>query len=154
MSELPRTVRVITGGACDLDAVDSVALDFHHRHRRRMQMCSESGKSFLLDLEKAVALLDNDVLELDDGTMVVIRAKAERVADIRADDPRLFARIAWHLGNRHLPTQILDDRLRIAYDHVIVDMVQGLGATVSIVDAPFQPEGGAYAHAHAHEHHE
>lgn len=113
-------------------------------------MSSDSGKPFLLDLKGAVALLDNDVLELDDGTTVRIRAKAERVADISAEDPRLFARIAWHLGNRHLPTQILDGRLRIAYDHVIVDMAKGLGAAVEVLEAPFQPEGGAYSHTHAH----
>jgi len=129
---------------------DSVVLDFDHRHRRRIQMTSESGKSFLLDLKDTVALQDNDVLELDDGSTLLVRAKPERVVDIVGDDPQHLARIAWHLGNRHLPTQIFETRLRIAYDHVIVDLVRGLGAGVEIVEAPFQPEGGAYGHAHEH----
>ena len=116
-----------------------------------MRMTSVAGKSFLLDLQEAVALHDGDVLELDDGSTVLVCAMAERVADISATDAQHLARVAWHLGNRHLPTQIFADRLRIAYDHVIVDMVQGLGATVDVIDAPFQPEGGAYHHAHEHE---
>lgn len=152
MTELTRTTRLITGATYEGVVDDSIALDFHQRHRRRIQMTSESGKSFLLDMKEAIALQDNDVLELDDGTTVLIKAKAERVADISAVDTRLFTRIAWHLGNRHLPTQILDDRLRIAYDHVIVEMVKGLGGTVDVTNAAFQPEGGAYAHTH--EHHE
>ena len=138
--------------ASDHDAApdDVVILDFDHRHRRRLQMTSQAGKSFLLDLKEAVVLRDNDVLQLDDGCTVLVKAKAERVVDITASDARQLTRLAWHLGNRHLATQILDGGLRIAYDHVIVDMLQGLGAKVDIVDAPFQPEGGAYGHPHEH----
>ena len=141
---------MIAAADVSVEPGDSIVLAFDDRHRRRMTMTSEAGRTFLLDLEKAVALLDGDVLELTDGSAVRVRAKAERVADILADDARHLARIAWHLGNRHLPTQILDGCLRIAYDHVIVDMVKGIGATVDIVDAPFQPEGGAYSHSHEH----
>ena len=151
MRELAKTVRLIAGATHDGVVGDSIALDFHQRHRRRIQMTSESGKSFLLDMKEAVALKDNDVLELDDGTMVLIKAKAERVADISTRDSQLFTRVAWHLGNRHLPTQILDGKLRIAFDHVIVEMVEGLGATVEVNHAAFQPEGGAYAHKHQHD---
>jgi urease accessory protein len=137
-------------GDYDGSPEDCVVLDFDHRHRRRLQMTSQSGKSFLLDLKDTAVLQDKDVLELDDGSAILVKAKAERVVDITASDPRRLARLAWHLGNRHLPTQILDGGLRIAYDHVIVDMLQGLGAKVEIVEAPFQPEGGAYGHAHEH----
>lgn len=151
MNNLIRAVRVIPAHQKPAVTDDSIVLDVNHRHRRRMQMTSDSGKSFLLDLREAVALLDNDVLELDDGSTVLVRAEAERVADISATDAQHLVRVAWHLGNRHLPTQILSDRLRIAYDHVIIDMVQGLGARVEVIDAPFEPEGGAYAHAHDHE---
>jgi urease accessory protein len=129
-------------------ADDYIELDFDHRHRRRLAMTSQSGKSFLLDLHAAVALADGDGLALDDGTVVIVRAKPERVAEFHANDAGHLARIAWHLGNRHLPTQILADRLRIRYDHVIVEMAEGLGAGIEITDAPFQPEGGAYGHAH------
>ena len=111
-------------------------------------MTSIGGREFLLDLGEATPLRDGDALELTDGSRVIVTAKAERVAEIRADNPHHLMRIAWHLGNRHLPTEILADRLRIAYDHVIVDMVSGLGGVVEVVDVPFQPEGGAYGHAH------
>jgi urease accessory protein len=145
-----RAQRVLAARDYDGSPEDCVVLDFDHRHRRRMQMTSQSGKSFLLDLKDTAVLQDNDVLELDDGSAILVKAKAERVVDITASDPRRLARLAWHLGNRHLPTHILDGGLRIAYDHVIVDMLQGLGAKVEIVEAPFQPEGGAYGHAHEH----
>lgn len=145
-----RAQRVVAAADYSGAPDDSIVLDFDARHRRRLQMTSTSGKSFLLDLKSAVALHDKDVLELDDGSAVLIMAKAEQLAEISADDAAQLARISWHLGNRHLPVQILDGRLRIAYDHVIVDMVRRLGATVDIVDAPFQPEGGAYGEAHLH----
>lgn len=153
MTGLTRTTRLITGATFEGVVDDTISLDFDQRHRRRVQMTSESGRSFLLDMKATVALHDNDVLELDDGTLVLIKAKAERVADISAGDTRLLTRIAWHLGNRHLPTQILENKLRIAYDHVIVDMVRGLGGEVDVTNAAFQPEGGAYAKAHQHHEH-
>ena len=115
-------------------------------------MTTRSGLSFLLDLPSPKVLRDGDCLQLDNGSTVRVIAKPEHVADIRADSPRQLAELAWHLGNRHLATQILDDRLRILNDHVIVNMVQGLGATVELTDAPFDPQPGAYAHADTHEH--
>jgi urease accessory protein len=145
-----RALRVVAGADYGSSPDDHIALDFGSRHRRRIRMTSASGKRFLLDLQAAVALNDNDVLELDDGSAVLVRAKVERVAEITADSPIHLTRVAWHLGNRHLPVQILDDRLRILYDHVIVAMVAGLGASVDVSDAPFQAEGGAYGHAHDH----
>lgn len=148
MTEQVRATRVVHSDAFAGEASDRIVLDFDHRHRRRLQMTSEAGRSFLLDLKDAVALKHGDVLELTDGSSVAVQAKAEKVAEISIDDARQLTRIAWHLGNRHLPTEILPDRLRIAYDHVIVDMVKGLGATVDVVEAPFQPEGGAYGHHH------
>lgn len=151
MTKLTRALSVVAADQFDGEPGDRIVLDFDHRHRRRMQMTCESGKAFVLDLKEAVALRHGDILKLDDDSTVLVQAKAERVAEISVADQHLLTRIAWHLGNRHLPTEILADRLRIAYDHVIVDMVRGLGATVDIVDAPFQPEGGAYGHGHNHD---
>lgn len=131
-------------------AEDSIELDFDQRHRRRIVMTSATGEAFLLDLPKAVAIAHGDCLELEDGRRIRVKSKAEPVADITTRDEKHLARIAWHLGNRHLPTEILDGRLRIRDDHVIVDMVRRLGATVSFTEAPFHPEGGAYGHAHEH----
>ncbi len=129
-------------------ADDAVELDYDARHRRRIAMRTEGGREFLLDLPQAVALADGDGLELNDGTIVVVRARAERVVDVRAKDAEHLVKLAWHLGNRHLPAEIRGDSIRILYDHVIVDMLEGLGADTRILDAPFHPESGAYAHEH------
>src|ERR1700742_2436971 len=134
---------------------DTIVLDFDDRHRRRMAMTGTRGLAFLLDLENAVALRGGDALVLDDGRLIEVVAAPEPLAEIRGAEPRDLVRLAWHLGNRHLPTQIVGKGLRIRRDHVIEAMVTGLGARVIEIEAPFDPEGGAYAaagHGHAHEH--
>lgn len=134
-------------------AVDAVVLDFDGRHRRRHMMRGERGSSFLLDLPRAVALRDGDGLVLSDGRTVRVRAAPEPLIEITASSMGPLMRIAWHLGNRHLPTQLMEDRLRIRYDHVIKAMVEGLGGATAEVEAPFDPEGGAFAQAHGDHHH-
>ena len=140
-------------------AADTVVLDFDDRHRRRMAMTGTRGLEFLLDLETAVALRGGDALVLEDGRLIEVVAAPEPLVEIRSPDPAHLVRVAWHLGNRHLPTQITARGLRIRRDHVIEAMVQGLGARILEIEAPFDPEGGAYAavaetHDHAgHGHH-
>jgi len=124
---------------------DTVVLDFDDRHRRRMAMTGTRGLEFLLDLENAVALRGGDALVLDDGRLIEVVAAPEPLLEIRGSDPQHLVRVAWHLGNRHLPTQIMAKGLRIRRDHVIEAMVKGLGARVIEIEAPFDPEGGAYA---------
>jgi urease accessory protein len=131
---------------------DTVVLDFDDRHRRRMAMTGTRGLEFLLDLENAVALRGGDALVLEDGRLVEVVAAAEPLVEIKGADPHHLIRVAWHLGNRHLPTQIMPKALRIRRDHVIEAMVKGLGARVIEIEAPFDPEGGAYAEAAAHDH--
>ena len=131
---------------------DTVVLDFDDRHRRRMAMAGTRGLEFLLDLESAVALRGGDALVLEDNRLIEVVAAPEPLIEIRGTDPHHLVRVAWHLGNRHLPTQIMPKGLRIRRDHVIEAMVKGLGARVIEIEAPFDPEGGAYAgggHAHA-----
>jgi urease accessory protein len=138
-------------------AADTVVLDFDDRHRRRMAMTGTRGQEFLLDLENAVALRGGDALVLEDGRLIEVVAAAEPLLEIKGSDPHHLIRVAWHLGNRHLPTQIMPKGLRIRRDHVIEAMVKGLGARVIEIEAPFDPEGGAYAgaaHGHAHEAHD
>ncbi|MGY3079011.1 urease accessory protein [Bradyrhizobium sp. LM6.10] len=135
---------------------DTVVLDFDDRHRRRMAMTGTRGLAFLLDLENAVALRGGDALVLEDGRLVEVVAAPEPLLEIRGQDPHHLIRVGWHLGNRHLPTQIMAKGLRIRRDHVIEAMVKGLGARVIEIEAPFDPEGGAYAdagHAHGHDDH-
>ena len=143
-----RAVKVVSKKDCPRDPGDSIDLDFDQRHRRRITMHSNGGREFLLDLPKAVAIADGDRLELEDGSLIAVNARPETVAEVTASDVQHLTKIAWHLGNRHLPTEIMDGCLRIRDDHVIVDMLRKLGANVEIVEAPFQPEGGAYGHEH------
>src|SRR6201995_3222211 len=133
-------------------AADTVVLDFDDRHRRRMAMTGTRGLEFLLDLEYAVALRRGDALVLEDNRLIEVVAAPEPLIEIRGADPHHLIRLAWHLGNRHLPTQITARALRIRRDHVIEAMVKGLGARAIEIEAPFDPEGGAYegdGHAHA-----
>src|SRR6476661_254107 len=133
-------------------AADTIVLDFDDRHRRRMAMTGTRGLEFLLDLENAIALRGGDALVLEDGRLIEVVAAPEPLVEIRVSDPLHLVRVAWHLGNRHLPTQIMPKGLRIRRDHVIEAMVKGLGARIIEIEAPFDPEGGAYAgHAHAPE---
>jgi urease accessory protein len=127
-----------------------VTLASDARHRRRLAMRADEGFEFLLDLVHATHLKQGDGLALDDGRYVEVRAASEPVIDIACADAAHLARLAWHVGNRHLAVQILPGgTLRLAADHVIADMATGLGATVSAHAAPFDPEPGAYA-SHAH----
>jgi len=131
---------------------DTIVLDFDDRHRRRMAMTGTRGLAFLLDLEHALALRGGDALVLDDGRLVEVVAAAEPLIEVKGRDPAHLVRLAWHLGNRHLPTQIMAKGLRIRRDHVIAEMLKGLGARIVEIEAPFDPEGGAYeagGHAHA-----
>ncbi|MBI3700990.1 MAG: urease accessory protein UreE [Afipia sp.] len=133
-------------------AADTVVLDCDDRHRRRMAMTGTRGLEFLLDLDEAFALRGGDALVLEDGRLIEVVAAPEPLIEIRGHDPLHLVRIAWHLGNRHLPTQIVGKGLRIRRDHVIEEMVKGLGGRVIQIEAPFDPEGGAYAgggHDHA-----
>ena len=124
---------------------DTVVIDFDDRHRRRVAMRGTRGLEFLLDLETATVLRGGDALVLDDNRLIEVVAAPEPLIEIRGSDPQHLVRVAWHLGNRHLPTQITARGLRIRRDHVIEAMVKGLGARVIEVEAPFDPEGGAYA---------
>ncbi|GGH06557.1 hypothetical protein GCM10007036_01000 [Alsobacter metallidurans] len=133
--------------------IDAVVLDHEGRHRRRLALKGEKGTEFLLDLEKAAVLNDGDALKLEDGSLVLVRAAPQSLLEIRAATPKRLMRIAWHIGNRHTPAEIGDDAVWIEDDHVLVEMVRGLGAEVVRVERPFQPERGAYEAAEAHAHH-
>jgi urease accessory protein len=132
----------------------TITLAFDDRHRRRMRLTTDEGQELILDLPQAVALADGDGLMLEEGDFVAVKAAAEDVIEITAA-PDLLLRLAWHIGNRHFPAQIEADRILIRDDHVMIDMVEGLGGRVRCIRAPFNPEGGAYAHSHeaGHDHH-
>ena len=155
-----RADKVIPAGHWSGAPADTVVLDFDERYRRRVAMTGVGGLEFLLDLAEAAMLRGGDGLRLEDGRVVEVVAEPEPLGEIRAADPAALVRVAWHLGNRHLPTEILPKALRIRRDPVIEAMVEGLGARVIALDAPFNPEGGAYVnaeggapgHDHRHDH--
>lgn len=143
-----RTIALHTRGRWPEDsAVDTITLDYLGRHRRRIRLVADSGEAYLLDLPRAHHLVDGDGLELDCGGYIRVRAAPEPVFEIEAAEPADLLRIAWHLGNRHLPLQVAGARLRIRVDHVIGEMVVGLGGRITRRETPFDPETGAY-----HEH--
>ena len=148
-----QALAVLAAGDWDpVRAFDSVLIDFDRRHRRRIVLQTENNAEVLIDLPQAVRLRDGDGLALADGRVIRVVAKAEPLLEIHAHSPDELVRIAWHLGNRHLPVQLLGDRIRIRMDHVIADMVHHLGGHAHTLDAPFDPEGGAYAGGHSHSH--
>src|ERR1700751_5710414 len=109
-------------------ATGSVTLDFDGRHRRRIRLSTDQGEDVLLDLPRAVAMEEGDGLRLDNGRGAEGRAAVEPLLEIRHEDREKLLRIAWHLGNRHLPTELQDSALRIRLDHVIENMLHGFGA--------------------------
>ncbi len=129
----------------------TVTLAYDDRHRRRVRLATDAGEPILLDLAHAAVLADGDGLALAGGGFVEVRAAPEELVEITAETPALLARIAWHVGNRHVPAQLDGQRILIRDDHVIVAMVRGLGGAVRPIRSPFTPEGGAYAAAHAHD---
>lgn len=137
---------------------DLVTLDYEDRHRRRIVLVGQGGIEFLLDLAEVPDLRDGDGIQLSDGRSIVVKAAPEPLMEIHAQDALHLARIAWHIGNRHLAAEISETSLRIRADHVIAAMVEGLGGHVHALNAPFNPEGGAYGggkvggHHHGHSH--
>lgn len=133
---------------------DTITLDETARYRRRVKMTSDGGIKFLLDLPDARLLRHGEGIELEDGRVIEVIAKPELLYKVRGRDPHHLLVLSWQLGNRHLAAQIEEDHILIRADHVIKDMLEGLGAKVAEVTASFNPEGGAYSkeNSHSHEH--
>ena len=144
-----RADKVIAAGQWTGAPADTVVLDFDERYRRRVAMTGVGGLAFLLDLAEAAMLRGGDGLSLEDGRIVEVVAAPEPLAEIRAADWLALARVAWHLGNRHLPTEILSKALRIRRDPVIEAMAKGLGARVIALEAAHAKD---LDHSHGHEH--
>lgn len=155
-----RATTILPAGTWHDSPADRISLDHDARYRRRYRYTAESGTEFLLDLPRAAVLNHGDALQLDDGRLVEVRAAPEALLEITTNTVQQLVRLAWHIGNRHLPAQLDGGRILIREDHVIEAMLEGLGATVKHLRAPFTPESGAYSaadprgHAHggAHEH--
>lgn len=134
-------------------AEDTLTLPYADRQKSRQRVRLDTGRDAGVFLRPGAVLRDGDVLCSEDGVRVRIRAAPETVSTAETADPRLFARACYHLGNRHVALQIGEGWLRYRHDHVLNDMLRGLGLAVRVEEAPFEPEVGAYgAHASHHAH--
>jgi len=145
-----RATKTEAGGLAQVE-FDHVVLDFDARYRRRTVMCTEGGLEFLLDLERAQRLRHGELLVLEDGRRIRVEGATELLAQIHCAVTGGLTRIAWHLGNRHLPVMLMEQYIRIRRDHVIEEMVVGLGGSITPVRTVFEPERGAYAGGHKHD---
>ena len=158
---MPRATAVTRKLAVKADkVVDSVVLDHEDRHRRRIVLTGEKGLDVLLDLEKATVLNDGDALKLEDGSLVLVKAAPEKLLRITAHNPKRLMKVAWHIGNRHTPAEIGEDEIFIQADHVLEEMVRGLGAEVDRRRAAvpararsLRPGRPRRRHDHGHAHH-
>jgi len=162
MPSLIRAIEVLPPGKWpDGTAVDHLVLNYDERHRRRLRYVAAGGTTFLLDLPRAAVLRAGDGLRLEDGRIVSVDVSPEELVEVTAPDAAALIKLAWHIGNRHLPAQLEPQRILIRADAVIESMLRGLGATVKHVMEPFTPESGAYdsgqsavhpdSHAHPHD---
>jgi urease accessory protein len=133
-------------------AAEKLVLPFELRQKSRLRARLASGLEVGLFLERGIVLRGGDLLLAEDGTIVEVVAALETVSTVRDPEATRLARAGYHLGNRHVPVEIGNGWLRYGHDHVLDDMVRGLGLTVIVEQAPFEPEAGAYGHSHSHEH--
>lgn len=146
-----RATSVLRRAAVKADRVaDTLTLDHEARHRRRIALVAEGGLEFLLDLDRATVLDDGDAVKLEDGRLVQVRAAPERLIEVTTGNPVRLTKVAWHIGNRHVAAEIGEDAIYIGYDHVLLEMIRGLGATAREIMRPFRPERGAYDGGHGH----
>ena len=155
---MPRAIRVLPAADRKGEAVvDTLILPFAQRQAQKGFLFGVKGTCVELDLAEPARLRTDDALLLEQGGVVEVVAEPEPLIEARAADLPSLARLAWHLGDRHVPVQVLERRLRLRRDPAIEELLEGLGAKLAMIDAPFEPEGGAYAvpvsEHHHHDHH-
>lgn len=149
---------IAAGHRNDRPVADTVILDYAQRGAQKISVTSVKGSAIEIDLHQPVRLRTDDLLLLDGGGLVEVVAAAEPLIEARVVDVSVLARLAWHLGDRHIPVQVLPNRIRTQRNGAVETLLASLGAKVAVIEAPFEPEGGAYAASqghddHAHEHH-
>src|SRR5262249_40584495 len=155
---MPRATRVLSPAEREGSALlDTLILPYAQRQAHKGFVFGVKGTCVELDFAEPVRLRTDDALLLDDGALVEVVAEPEPLLEARAADLPSLARLAWHLGDRHVPVQVLERRLRLKRGPAVPTLLESLGAKVPAIDAPFEPEGGAYAtgehHHHDHHHH-
>jgi urease accessory protein len=138
-------------GAYPIEVRGQLRLPFELRQKSRLRTKLVSGEEAALMLPRGEVLRGGDRVVASDGRVIEVVAETERLLHVECADATALARAAYHLGNRHVPVQVGDGFLRLAADHVLEEMLKGLGAKVTAVDAPFEPEAGAYGAGHRHD---
>jgi urease accessory protein len=155
---MARVVKIVAADAADgKHIIDTVILTPEQRRAPRGSVTGVKGTRLDFDLAGPVALRMGDLLLLDDGNLIEVVAEPEPLIEARAKNLTALARLAWHLGDRHVPVQLFPNRLRVRRDATIEALLARLGAKTVAIEAPFDPEGGAYvasAHGHHHHHHD
>lgn len=149
-------IRLTRRLAAPAEPQTTLTLPLEQRVKSRLRVTLDNGVEAGVFLDRGPVLREGDLLAADDGFTVLVRAAPERVSTVTCDNPLTLARASYHLGNRHVPLQIEPDRLRYLHDHVLDHMLRGMGLEVTVEDAPFEPESGAYGdhhHGHDHAHH-
>jgi len=149
---LRATSVIAAGHRHDRPVVDTVILDYEQRSAQKATVTGVKGGIIEIDLHEPARLRTDDLLVLDDGGLVEVVAAPEPLIEARTADLTTLARLAWHLGDRHVPVQVLPNRVRVRRDGAIESLLASLGAKVIVIKAPFEPEGGAYASVHGHDH--
>ena len=129
--------------------LDEISLSYEERFIRRKKLIANNGTEFLVNLEETVSVDENEFFELENGNLIRVISKEENLIEIKGDN---LKQIIWHIGNRHLPCQIEENRILIQDDAVILDMVLKLNANIKKVTEKFKPEGGAYGMGRTHSH--
>jgi urease accessory protein len=154
---MPRALRVLSlAERRSRPLADTVILDYGQRNGQKLTVSGVKGCRFEIDLPQAARLRTDDLLLLDDGSLVEVLAAPETLIEARAADLAELARLAWHLGDRHVPAQLFANRIRVRAEPAIEELLKALGAKLARIEAPFEPEGGAYdlsrGYGHAHDH--
>jgi urease accessory protein len=157
---MSRAIRVLgPAERSNRPVIDTVILDYAQRSAQKIAATGIKGGCFEIELAEPARLHTDDLLVLDDGSLVEVVAAPEPLIEARAADLASLARLAWHLGDRHVPAQLFPNRIRARREPAIERLLKSLGATLTLIEAPFEPEGGAYGsshghnHDHAHDHH-
>ena len=141
--------KLIHNNVSNNNFIDSISLSYEERFIRRKKLKTDNGAEFLVNLEETISVNENNYFELDNGKLIKIILKEENLIEITGNN---LKQIIWHIGNRHLPCQIEDDRILIQNDSVILEMIKKLNGHTKKVFEKFKPEGGAYGMGRTHSH--
>ena len=151
---MPRVTTIVRKPAVKADrVVDTITLDHEARNRRQGMLKGERGTEILLDLDMETTINDGDALRLEDGQLVQVKAAAETLLEVKAENPLRLTRLAWHLGSSHGLVEVTADALYVENNPAVAELVRGQGCTATPVERPFRPERSAHVCDHDHGHH-